>query len=1244
MSVPMVTRWVLGASVMLAVNGLGLLRASLAAAEPPTALVPGGVTNFALAAPKIFWHTAAECPLPPPGAQVYGPVAAADDESGSGAAAEDPEVITRIATYGSAARQLFFSNAPRPPDVCNPYKFYSPNIVADDSSVYWVDATGLVRLSTNANVGDPPQLLSGAINGKDGRYPAELAIDLNHVLAITYDRDGNSIVWQVNKSDGSPAVLAVTTRMALNLTTDGDFVYWVEVPGRDLRRFSPADSSVITIASAVTGYYAAGLRFGCVGFECFRNQSVYIAQFAQVIVYDNLDGSTSRPVYVSSDPAAEIYALTHDGDSLFVFEDRPIPCFPEPCFPDHNNVLIRQTRGVVSALYLHNVGFVGGSRSAHLLADPNFLFWQESGALLRLAKDASALPMTNMRVTGIEVPQSVQDNNNNVLLVQDRRTFVRVYVQSDGPPVAGVTALLFGAYADGTQRVGPLEPVNPVGKNLTVSPSPKRDNLNDSFLFELPWDWTEHTDLTLHAELNPYKVPLQASYANNTMDAGPFRFEPSPRLAVQFVAFGYTLNNTTYYPRFIQDILANYSWIRRVYPLASRPGFFGDPGPGLRTSLWFVFDEGLGARVAQTAKECKDNLCASAYANAKLDALRKENNIADSIFMYGMISDGAAFPRGQACCGTNVSTGPAGDKWIGFYAGHEIGHTLGRGHPRTGNGECELSGSDADPAYPHAHIGPDDGSVAGFDVGDPDRAFRLPVKVLPGKSWYDVMAYCQPAWISDTNYENLYNYMIAHPPPAGDAAAGSVVAGDFLNVIGQIDSARGTAVFLHLSRLSSVASVPPPQPGDYSIQLLNAQGGTVADYPFTPRVSEDGDASTLNFSEVISFVAGTAQVRVVRRSTGQVLVTQRVSANPPTVGGVALQGASSPVTGVVTLTWNASDADGDFLHFDVLYSRDGGASLQPLAMGLADTSVEIDTARLGGGTALIRVVATDGVNTAQADSPSLTLAGKAPQPRILLPADGTRVHFGQLVNFSGEVEDFQDGGVNGQGLVWTAGDRTLGRGALLSVTDLPVGPNQVTLTAANTLGLSASTTITVIVDDDLTLPGPTLSVAPSEIAWSVAAGSTQLQSAQVTISNSGGGDLRWTASTDAPWLLVNPTEGSAPAVVTVTAGPAGFAAGTQPHANVLVSAPDVPGQAVTIPVTLTIGNLYAGPPVQAPVCVGDCNSSNEVTVDELLIMVNIALENLTVSSCSVGDASGDGQITIDEILTAVNNALTGCGQ
>jgi len=61
-------------------------------------------------------------------------------------------------------------------------------------------------------------------------------------------------------------------------------------------------------------------------------------------------------------------------------------------------------------------------------------------------------------------------------------------------------------------------------------------------------------------------------------------------------------------------------------------------------------------------------------------------------------------------------------------------------------------------------------------------------------------------------------------------------------------------------------------------------------------------------------------------------------------------------------------------------------------------------------------------------------------------------------------------------------------------------------------------------------------------------------------------------------------------------------------------------------------------------CSGDCNNSGDVTIDEILTLVNTALGNRPVTDCLTGDANGDHQITVDEILAGVNNALNGCGQ
>jgi hypothetical protein len=49
-----------------------------------------------------------------------------------------------------------------------------------------------------------------------------------------------------------------------------------------------------------------------------------------------------------------------------------------------------------------------------------------------------------------------------------------------------------------------------------------------------------------------------------------------------------------------------------------------------------------------------------------------------------------------------------------------------------------------------------------------------------------------------------------------------------------------------------------------------------------------------------------------------------------------------------------------------------------------------------------------------------------------------------------------------------------------------------------------------------------------------------------------------------------------------------------------------------------------------------------VTIEELVLMVNVALGQRLASVCTAGDRNADGQVTVDEVVAAVNAALQGC--
>jgi hypothetical protein len=111
--------------------------------------------------------------------------------------------------------------------------------------------------------------------------------------------------------------------------------------------------------------------------------------------------------------------------------------------------------------------------------------------------------------------------------------------------------------------------------------------------------------------------------------------------------------------------------------------------------------------------------------------------------------------------------------------------------------------------------------------------------------------------------------------------------------------------------------------------------------------------------------------------------------------------------------------------------------------------------------------------------------------------------------------------------------------------------------------------------------------------------------------------------------------------------PTGMATNTPHHAPTATATPHAgppaPTPSATVPSNAT-PTTTAGIPTATPMaCVGDCDGSDDVTVNEVINLVNIALGNAPLTGCPAGDADAGGDITINEILLAVKHALNGCG-
>ena len=591
-----------------------------------------------------------------------------------------------------------------------------------------------------------------------------------------------------------------------------------------------------------------------------------------------------------------------------------------------------------------------------------------------------------------------------------------------------------------------LEPINTGGKLITVLQNPTRTNLDQSFQFELPRNWTNGGRLSLVATVNPGGRIIEDAVGNNSISRD-VDFTPTDRLFVIYFNFSYDLDGTRHTPD-PADVTASRRRMRRLYPLGEYAMAFA--APGLHTVTVDLVDNKLAAQVDRSDPDCvkryekakNRNMCASDYVHGRIAAINESGGVAPDVVSYANIAQATApkgkdyFTRGYR--NLQIASGPSTDP---NYASHEVGHTLGRSHPTRGSLQCDHSPSDDNYPYTGAFIANfidldnKETRYAGLDFAD-----TLPgaMRYLDADSRYDTMAYCSPNWISDYTFEGMYQYLISPTRPRALLRRG-VIAGDWLIASGTLTPAENAGGFTIVQRTNTVTDATPPAAGAFTLELRNRTGGILATYPFAGDTVEE-QPGKFAFDLVVAFIPGTAELRVVDNDTGKALASHVISANPPLVSDVQLPGAPDPVDGIVTVTWNASDPDGDALSFDIFASRNGEAVYRPIQLSIAGTSVALDTGLLGGGMNKLRVVASDGAQTAYAESKAFNVPPRKPRIVITSPVDGYHADWGQLVSLQADVDDIQDESV--QLVSWT-GDKAgaIGSGSWVQTDQLPVGEN-----------------------------------------------------------------------------------------------------------------------------------------------------------------------------------------------------------
>ncbi len=320
----------------------------------------------------------------------------------------------------------------------------------------------------------------------------------------------------------------------------------------------------------------------------------------------------------------------------------------------------------------------------------------------------------------------------------------------------------------------------------------------------------------------------------------------------------------------------------------------------------------------------------------------------------------------------------------------------------------------------------------------------------------------------------------AEGPATGAAMSNAVAepattaaAADYLMISGLLLS-DGSGSLNPITRVSLARAPGLPKAGTtFCVALAGAGGAELATYCFDDSLMDYETQKPLGSRPFLMFVPDRPGVADVTLRREELILARRTrSSNAPQVTVVEPAGGEL-WTGEGRIRWTASDADGDPLHFTVLFSADGKGSWRGLDVDVEGNELVVDSRVLPGtGQGYIRVLATDGLNTGQADSRvPIRVADKPPQVTISHPADGATWTPGTVLVLEGSSYDPEDGFLAGPALTWRSDKAgVLGTGTTVSLTALASGDHVITLTGRDAGGQEGNASIVLRVQRQTYLP------------------------------------------------------------------------------------------------------------------------------------------------------------------------------
>jgi TolB protein len=309
-------------------------------------------------------------------------------------------------------------------------------------------------------------------------------------------------------------------------------------------------------------------------------------------------------------------------------------------------------------------------------------------------------------------------------------------------------------------------------------------------------------------------------------------------------------------------------------------------------------------------------------------------------------------PRGVATSHKVIFVRSGVDQWT---VGHELAHTfpyLWTGRVENAKGEevsnrmvteCGLDYHNSNAAVAHGLRVTESGVVK--------RSLKEKNKSVMGR------AGATPKWIDQCTYWHLADILQQAQDPQMLLVQGVVVR----------HGKRGSGQLFPAYETDGQSDLQNHAGGRWAIELHDSAGMLLGRYPFRPVwVIPDTSIKRLirTFTYHVPELPGTASITLT--GPGGELDHIDYSANAPQVTITSPHdGTSVDVSsGIATIDWTGSDADGDPLLYTVLLSSDGGATWIPVAFEKNAQSWDVPIFK--GHDYIAKVIATDGVRTTSA--------------------------------------------------------------------------------------------------------------------------------------------------------------------------------------------------------------------------------------------------------------------------------------